>query len=152
MKKLSKILLLAIIVLGVLIVSYSKSTTSECSMSLCDCKCHPKSQTPEELTGRLCGINCFQWYNVTGCKLVNNVCLTTPIKCEEYCLAMPHVMCIGYWIINGNYPNCNCQKICSSACVTDADCPQPKCVGMKAVCDNGVCKIVNLEKKTTKCG
>jgi len=47
---------------------------TECEMSMCDCQCYPKGQTPEELDGRLCGINCLGEYNATGCEVVNNTC------------------------------------------------------------------------------
>jgi plastocyanin len=41
---------------------------------LCGCKCYPEGQTPEELNGTLCGINCLGEFNVTGCKVVDNAC------------------------------------------------------------------------------
>ena len=46
----------------------------KCSLSLCGCKCYPEGQTPEELNGTLCGINCLGEFNVTGCKVVDNAC------------------------------------------------------------------------------
>jgi len=46
----------------------------KCSLSLCDCKCYPEGQTPEELNGTLCGINCLGEFNVTGCKVIDNAC------------------------------------------------------------------------------
>lgn len=46
----------------------------ECRLSLCDCKCHPAGQTPEELTGKLCGINCLGEFNVTGCEYADGIC------------------------------------------------------------------------------
>lgn len=36
-------------------------------------------------------------------------------------------------------------------CETDEDCPQPRCIGMKAICDNGLCKTVDFEGKLTRC-
>lgn len=218
------------ILLGILFVllsiPYEKSV--ECSLSLCDCKCYPKGQTPEEKTGVLCGINCLGEYGVKGCEYKNGQC--TPVyvqtceddedcsplgenykcrngicqeetglpnpasvhciqnggtlyiktkpegqygicvfpdgseceewefyrgecmSCTEYCESQPHIACVGYWIISGNYPDCSCEYVCSSTCEKDLDCPQPRCLGMKAVCENSVCKIVTTEGKLTKCG
>ena len=53
----------------------------ECQLSLCDCKCYPKGQTPEEKTGRFCGINCLGVYGISGCRVENNTC--TEVKIEE---------------------------------------------------------------------
>ncbi|RLI93229.1 MAG: hypothetical protein DRO89_00590 [Candidatus Altiarchaeales archaeon] len=47
----------------------------ECSLSLCDCKCYPKGETPEEKTGRICGINCLDEFNVSGCEYRNGRCV-----------------------------------------------------------------------------
>ncbi len=46
----------------------------KCALSLCGCKCYPEGQTPEELNGTLCGINCLGEFNITGCKVVDNAC------------------------------------------------------------------------------
>lgn len=141
------------------------------------------------------------------------------IGCEDYCKSQPHVMCVGYWNISGQYPNCNCQfvcwgsKLCSSnydcvtgercyksyegnmqvgdlichklcrvgadcpaitpycrlvnitigsssdlvnmcmmeECAKDADCPQPKCIGMRSACDSGICSVVDLRGLPAKC-
>jgi len=40
----------------------------DCSLSLCDCNCHVSGQTPEELEGKLCGINCREQYSVLRCE------------------------------------------------------------------------------------
>ena len=48
----------------------------ECVLSLCDCKCHPAGQTPEDLGGGLCGINCRGEFNVSGCAEENGACIT----------------------------------------------------------------------------
>lgn len=45
-----------------------------CSLSLCDCKCYLKGETPEEKTGRLCGINCMGEYGITGCEYKDGSC------------------------------------------------------------------------------
>lgn len=44
----------------------------DCHLSLCDCLCYPAGTTPEEMYGRLCGINCMGLYNITGCRVANN--------------------------------------------------------------------------------
>jgi|GEM_PF-2651629 len=54
--------------------------SDECELSLCDCKCHVKGQTPEAKDGRMCGINCLAEYNVSGCSCSNNVC--TEVKTQ----------------------------------------------------------------------
>ncbi|MCD6547194.1 MAG: hypothetical protein J7K22_01420 [Nanoarchaeota archaeon] len=46
-----------------------------CELSYCDCKCYPKGQTPEKLQGIVCGKNCEDWYNVTGCACINYSCV-----------------------------------------------------------------------------
>ena len=50
------------------------STGADCHLSLCDCKCHPSGQTPEEQTGKLCGINCLDEFKVSGCKCSKGTC------------------------------------------------------------------------------
>lgn len=52
-----------------------KNITSECVLSLCDCKCYFSGFTPEELgakegTPRMCGINCLAEFGVSGCKRI----------------------------------------------------------------------------------
>jgi len=42
---------------------------------------------------------------------------TTPdieptMTCEEYCPTVPHVQCVGEWVISGFYPNCECNFEC----------------------------------------
>jgi len=59
----------------------------ECELSLCDCKCYPKGQTPEALKGSLCGINCLVNYNVSGCALENGQCIS--VKASETGLVNP---------------------------------------------------------------
>ena len=46
----------------------------QCKLSLCDCKCYPEGQTPEELNGTLCGINCLGEFNVDACTSIDNTC------------------------------------------------------------------------------
>ena len=64
--------------------------------------------------------------------------------CITYCLKQPHIMCVGFWNITGEYPDCLCELRCSSQCEKDSDCPQPRCIGVKAVCRNGACVIVDV--------
>jgi len=49
-----------------------------CELSLCDCECYIAGQTPEELTGMICGINCAAEYNVIGCECLDGMCKTIP--------------------------------------------------------------------------
>ena len=49
-------------------VSMMCETDEDCSLSLCDCNCHVSGQTPEELEGKLCGINCREQYGALGCE------------------------------------------------------------------------------------
>jgi len=46
--------------------------------------------------------------------------------CREFCEGLPHVTCVGYWNISGQFPNCNCQYVCSGGvvCSSDSDCPK----------------------------
>jgi len=51
-------------------------------------------------------------------------------NCDVYCKSLPHVECVGYWNISGNFtnkfwPNCKCQYVClaSTICSSDSDCP-----------------------------
>ncbi len=46
----------------------------DCVLSLCDCRCYVQGQTPEELKGILCGQNCLDWYNVSGCECIDFNC------------------------------------------------------------------------------
>lgn len=47
-----------------------------CELSLCSCECHITGETPEETKGIVCGKNCLEWYNVSGCECRN-------FKCKE---------------------------------------------------------------------
>jgi hypothetical protein len=51
-------------------------TDNECVLSLCDCKCYPKGQTPEEQEVVFCGINCLAEKGVSGCTCSEGVCGT----------------------------------------------------------------------------
>ena len=66
--------LLIVLVSGCVQNNQSSQTDEKCQLSLCDCKCHPAGQTPEEVKGVLCGINCMDLYNISGCELVNGQC------------------------------------------------------------------------------
>ena len=79
MKKLLFIELIIIFLLSGCI----QKTTEKCSLSLCDCKCYSKGETPEEKTGRICGINCLAEYGINGCELKNNQCVE--IHSEKTC-------------------------------------------------------------------
>ena len=39
----------------------------------------------------------------------------TQLTCEEYCITLPHVQCVGDWKVSGLYPNC----LCTFECVTE---------------------------------
>jgi putative hemolysin len=150
-------------------------------------------------------------------------------NCDVFCKAMPHIECVGYWNISGQFPSCNCQYICSSGtvcssdsdcpksyvcynsrfcgstpfdvvcgdqegdllchkkcevnsdcpvdmpycravsmaqgdvvgmqmmcmreeCKVDSDCPQPRCLGMRGVCIEGRCSVVDSNNKSARCG
>jgi len=51
--------------------------------------------------------------------------------CVTYCLKQPHIMCVGYWNITGEYPNCYCEVICASSdkdfCTLNSDCVPSTC-------------------------
>lgn len=53
---------------------------SECKLSLCDCRCHPKGATLEETEGVLCGINCLGEYGVSDCTLYNGSCTEVHVQ------------------------------------------------------------------------
>jgi hypothetical protein len=65
----------------------------ECRLSLCDCKCHEAGQTPEELTGNLCGINCLGEYNVSGCEYANDMCKEVYANDSDSCGAEMNNTC-----------------------------------------------------------
>jgi len=48
---------------------------TECQLSLCDCACYPAGRTPEELEGKVCGINCLSMYGISGCGVENGTCV-----------------------------------------------------------------------------
>jgi len=141
------------------------------------------------------------------------------VTCDYYCKSQPHVACVGYWEISGEYPNCDCRFTCWSSrtcssdydcksgercyssyiggeqagdlichplcesksdcpesmpycrrmnitlggssdlvdmcmmeeCAKDSDCSQPRCMGMRAVCDSGSCKIVDMQGLPARC-
>jgi len=62
---------------------HKTAESANCSLSLCDCQCHPTSQTPEELNGTLCGINCRAEFNVSGCKADGNTCKEIAVSEEN---------------------------------------------------------------------
>ncbi len=44
-------------------------------------------------------------------------------------------------------------KMCMmEQCAEDADCAQPRCIGMHAICDNGECKVVDTQGMPVRCG
>ncbi len=51
------------------------TTIPECVLSLCDCKCHLKGTTPEDIDGRLCGINCMGEFNISNCEYADGKCV-----------------------------------------------------------------------------
>ncbi|MBN2251705.1 MAG: hypothetical protein JW724_06500 [Candidatus Altiarchaeota archaeon] len=83
LKKQALIACMAVLAISILAGCVQEPQAKECSLSLCDCKCHPKGQTPEELEGRLCGINCPGEYGVTGCEYVDGKCTEKYITEEE---------------------------------------------------------------------
>jgi hypothetical protein len=36
-------------------------------------------------------------------------------------------------------------------CVKDSDCPQPICIGIRAVCENQMCKLVDTNGMAASC-
>ncbi len=65
---------------------------SKCTLSLCDCKCYIKGTSPEETTGRICGINCWDiYYNIKGCIFENGECKVIykeKLTCDEKCKSL----------------------------------------------------------------
>lgn len=57
----------------------------ECTLSSCDCKCYLKGESPEEKTGKLCGINCLGEFNVSGCEYRNGRCVGLYREAETEC-------------------------------------------------------------------
>ncbi len=55
----------------------------DCELSLCDCKCHRRGQTPEVLENKICGINCLDLYDISGCECRDN-------KCVEVIIPLPN--------------------------------------------------------------
>lgn len=46
----------------------------DCELSLCDCKCYRKRQTPEVLENKFCEINCLDLHNISGCECKDHKC------------------------------------------------------------------------------
>ncbi len=44
-----------------------------------------------------------------------------------------------------------CAPILEGLCDTDADCGQPRCAGMHAVCEGGECRVVTEQGALTRC-
>jgi len=128
-----------IILVGVLLVllSIPSQKSKECSLSLCDCKCYEKGQTPEEKTGNLCGINCLGEFGVSGCELENNEC--TPIvqkQCEKDEDCIPVACCHPTSCVMKYQRVCN--ELCTMECRPNTmDCGQGHCS-----CVNGQCQVV----------
>ncbi len=79
-----KLILPVFLIIGIiLIVGCITIPEKECRLSLCDCTCYEKGQTPEELTGGLCGINCGVEYGVVGCELMNGKCVKIKVEKPE---------------------------------------------------------------------
>ena len=64
-----------VLCIAILFLCGCAQKTTECALSLCDCKCHPVGQTPEETHGGMCGINCMGIYNITGCEAIGDRCV-----------------------------------------------------------------------------
>ena len=75
-----KNLLFVGLITTILLSGCIQKNIEECSLSLCDCKCYPQGETPEEKTGRICGINCLAGYGINGCELKNNQCVEIHLK------------------------------------------------------------------------
>jgi len=60
-----------------------KPSEKECTLSLCDCKCHAPDQTPEQLGGKICGINCLGEQGVTGCEHKDGKCIEKYLTEED---------------------------------------------------------------------
>ncbi|RLI91476.1 MAG: hypothetical protein DRO90_02335 [Candidatus Altiarchaeales archaeon] len=55
----------------------------ECSLSLCDCKCYLRGETPEEKSGKTCELDCLSKYNISGCKYVSGRCVPVYANRQE---------------------------------------------------------------------
>ena len=42
-------------------------------------------------------------------------------------------------------------NVFGSECTVDSDCPQPRCLGMKGLCENGYCTIEQISPSATIC-
>lgn len=135
-------------------------TPLECHMSLCDCRCYPTGQTPEEKDGRMCGINCLGAYNATGCTVVNNVCTTvygggtpaatptptpepqaTPTPSASQCVSdegcVPAQCCHPTSCVPAaQAPNCS-----DTACTMECREGTLDCSGGRCACINGTCGV-----------
>lgn len=43
------------------------------------------------------------------------------------------------------------ENVFGSECTVDSDCPQPRCPGMKGLCENGYCRIEQISSSATRC-
>ena len=110
---------------------------TECVLSLCDCKCYPKGQTPEELTGRICGINCLGEYGITGCEYKDGECeVVYECQSDEDCV--PAQCCHPTSCISKDRaPDCSgiaCTEECRGGTM-DCGCGHCECV-------DGKCQVV----------
>ena len=147
-------ILAGIFVIGVFLTSgcVEKPVVKECSLSLCDCKCYLKGETPEELTGKLCGINCLGEYGVTGCEFKDGKCIEIYAKENEsekkkektkefdYCEidvdCAPAQCCHPTSCVNRKFsPNC-AGLMCTMECRGPIDCGAGRCA-----CINNKCVV-----------
>jgi hypothetical protein len=131
------IVLIALVGILSVLLMIPTQKPKECTLSLCDCKCYEKGQSPEEKTGKLCGINCLGEFGVSGCKLENNEC--TPIvekQCETDADCISATCCHPTSCVQKYQRVCN--ELCTMECRPNTmDCGQGHCG-----CVNGQCQVV----------
>jgi len=120
-------------------VAVQEVNETECHLSLCDCKCYPAGHTPEELEGRLCGINCLGIYGISGCKVVDGICTEVyEQNCVNDADCVPAQCCHPTSCVpKQQAPNCS-NVACTMECREGTlDCGSGSCA-----CVNGRCGVV----------
>lgn len=120
---------------------YSCSTAAVCS-SDSDC---PKSYAC--YNSRFCGLaeNGRACGDQEGDLLCHKLCNSS----SECPADMPY--CRSVSIAQGDV--LTLKKMCMrNECDKDSDCPQVRCIGMKSICVDGKCKVVDSENRSANCG
>ena len=87
---------------------------TQCGPFLGDLKCHKACDFNSDCpSGQACETR-MMWVGDTGTGIP--MCFDISNTCQGYCQNQSNTTCDGQWNISGEYPDCNCQRLCDETC------------------------------------